>query len=111
MDGEKNIKTFLKKNRRKIKRLFKKHEQEIAEARRYLKFYRIIWKLQFDNTNLKECITWLVELLNDNNGTLCEHCVYNDTNENCDNYDKNGSCACCQGIINYYIENHFRKEQ
>lgn len=102
MDGEKNIKTFLKKNRRKIKRLFKKHEQEIAEARRYLKFYRIIWKLQFDNTNLKECITWLVELLNENNGTLCERCQ-NNTNNSCSLYDEKGSIACAKGIICFYL--------
>ncbi len=67
-----------------------------------LKTLRRIWAIQFQHTaeknKLLDCITWLVELLNENNGTLCERCQ-NNTNNSCSLYDEKGSIACAKGII------------
>lgn len=106
----------LKKNRHKTRSLEEKKIAKIIidyfdrkgleNKDKELKTLRRIWVLQFKHTaeknKLLDCITWLVELLNENNGTLCERCQ-NNTNKPCNLYDEKGSIACAKGIIYFCL--------
>lgn len=106
----------LKKNRHKTRRIEEKKIEKIIidyfdrkgleNKDKELKTLRRIWALQFKHTaeknKLLDCITWLVELLNENNGTLCERCQ-NNTNKPCSLYDEKGSIACAKGIIYFCL--------
>lgn len=106
----------LKKNRYKTRRIEKKQIEKIItdyynrkgleNKDKELKTLRRIWAIQFQHTaeknKLLDCITWLVELLNENNGTLCERCQ-NNTKKPCNLYDEKGSIACAKGIIYFCL--------